>query len=81
MGDGVGPQTGESQSAAPMATSSLGPAAMGPLGALWVALALLRAAKAQTSKTSPTVVIPVLQSFQEDQVWGLGGRGRQPALC
>nr|KAF6485173.1 lipocalin 12 [Rousettus aegyptiacus] len=43
---------------------------MGPLGALWVALALLRAAKAQTSKTSPTVVIPVLQSFQEDQFQG-----------
>lgn len=61
-----------------MATSFLSVAmGMGPCCALWVVLALLKGLKGQAASTQPGVS-SVLQSFQEDQVWGLGGRGRKP---
>ncbi|KAF3820896.1 hypothetical protein GH733_011049 [Mirounga leonina] len=51
---------------------------MGPCCALWVVLTLLKGLKGQTPNTPPGIT-SVLQSFQEDQVWGLGGRGRKSA--
>lgn len=47
---------------------------MGPLCALGVLLTLLEAGKGQTLKPPPAIT-PVLQSFQEDQVWGWKGGG------
>lgn len=67
------------------AAASLGAVGMGLPCTLGLALALLGAAKGQTPKgqtqKTPVTAPPGLQSFQQDEVWGLGGRGRQPALC
>lgn len=47
---------------------------MGPCGALWTVLVLLKGLKGQTSSTPPGLP-SVLRNFQEEQVWGLKGRG------
>lgn len=51
---------------------------MEPLCALGVLLTLLEAGKGQTLKPPPAIT-PVLQSFQENQVWGW--KGGEAASC